>query len=71
MLILQSIKSSFASLPYSLFNCYLLITLNIQKSLLYQAKENLINQIVIYFFGVIIQVFSYICIHQIYFENNM
>ena len=46
MLILQSIKSSFASLPYSLFNCYLLITLNIQKSTLYQAKENLVNQIV-------------------------
>jgi len=46
MLILQTIKSSFASLPFSIFNCYLLITLNIQKSPLYQAKENLIHQIV-------------------------
>jgi hypothetical protein len=45
MLVLQSIKSSFASLPFSIFNCYLLLTLNIQKSPLYQSKENLINQI--------------------------
>jgi hypothetical protein len=46
MLVLQSIKSSFASLPFAIFNCYLLITLNIQKSALFQAKENLVNQIV-------------------------
>lgn len=46
MLILQLIKSSFASLPFSLFNCYLLITRNIQKSSLRQAKENLVYQIV-------------------------
>jgi hypothetical protein len=46
MLILQTIKSSFASLPFSLFNCYLLITINIQKSPTFQAKENLVNQIV-------------------------
>ena len=46
MLILQTIKSSFASLPFSFFNSYLLITINIQKSPLFQAKENLVNQIV-------------------------
>lgn len=46
MLVLQSIKSSFASLPFSIFNCYLLITMNIEKSSLYQARENLIHQIV-------------------------
>ncbi|CAF0942666.1 unnamed protein product [Adineta ricciae] len=46
MLILQTIKSSFASLPFSVFNCYLLITLNVKKSPLYQAKENLANQVV-------------------------
>jgi hypothetical protein len=45
MLILQLIKSSFSSLPFSTFNCYLLITRNMQKSWLYQAKENLVNQI--------------------------
>lgn len=45
MLVLQLVKSSFSSLPYSIFNCYLLITRNMQKSLLYQAKENLVNQI--------------------------
>jgi hypothetical protein len=46
MLILQIVKSSFTSLPFSLFNCYLLITRNIRKSFLYQAKENLVHQIV-------------------------
>lgn len=45
MLILQLIKSSFSSLPYSIFNSYLLITRNTRKSSLYQAKENLANQI--------------------------
>jgi hypothetical protein len=46
MVVLQSIKSSFSSLPFSIFNCYLLITRNMQKSVLYEAKENLINQVV-------------------------
>ena len=45
MLIFQSIKSTLTSIPYSIFNCYLLITLNKQKSLIEQTKENLINQI--------------------------
>jgi len=45
MLILQLIKSSFSSLPFSVFNCYLLMTRNMRKSPLYQAKENLVNQI--------------------------
>ena len=45
MLILQLIKSSFSSLPFSIFNCYQLITRNMKKSLLYQAKENLTYQI--------------------------
>ncbi|CAF1015591.1 unnamed protein product [Adineta steineri] len=46
MLILQTVKSSFASLPFAMFNCYLLATIKIEKSLLFQAKENLVNQIV-------------------------
>jgi hypothetical protein len=46
MLILQSIKSTFASIPFSIFNCYWLNTRNTNKSLLLQAKENLIFQIV-------------------------
>jgi len=50
MLILQSIKSSFASLPFALFNCYLLITMKNYKSLLYQTKENLVGQIVYFLF---------------------
>jgi hypothetical protein len=50
MLILQSIKSSFASLPFTIFNCYLLITITNSKSLLYQAKENIANQIVCFLF---------------------
>ncbi|UJR10420.1 hypothetical protein I4U23_014624 [Adineta vaga] len=45
MLILQTIKSSFASLPFAIFNCYLLITVDMNKSILFQAKENLANQI--------------------------
>lgn len=45
MIVLQLIKSSFSSLPFSAFNCYLLATRNMHKSSSYQAKENLINQI--------------------------
>lgn len=45
MIVLQMIKSSFSSLPYAVFNCYLLATRNMQKSSLYQAKENFVNQI--------------------------
>jgi hypothetical protein len=45
MFVLQLIKSSFSSLPFSIFNCYLLITRNMQKSSLYQAKESLVNQL--------------------------
>jgi hypothetical protein len=48
MFILQSIKSTFASFPLTIFNSYLLITIRIYrtKSLIYEAKENLIMQIV-------------------------
>jgi hypothetical protein len=46
MLISQSIKSTCASIPFSIFNCYWLMTLTTSKSLLFQAKENLIHQIV-------------------------
>lgn len=46
MLVLQSIKSSFVSLPFAIFNSYLLITIYTKKSALYQAKENVIYQIV-------------------------
>lgn len=45
MIVLQLIKSSFSSLPFAAFNCYLLATRNMQKSSFYQAKENLVNQI--------------------------
>ncbi len=46
MLILLSIKSTFASIPYSIFNCYWIITISKHKTLAYQAKENLISQMV-------------------------
>ena len=46
MLILQSIKSTIASVPYSIFNCYWLKTLHQHKTLLLQAQESLIHQIV-------------------------
>ena len=46
MLILQSIKSSFASMPYSFFHTYWLITRNKPKTHLDEAKENLAMQIV-------------------------
>jgi hypothetical protein len=46
MLILQSFKSTATSIPYAIFNCYWIITINQYKSLNYQAKENLINQII-------------------------
>ncbi|UJR35523.1 hypothetical protein I4U23_028277 [Adineta vaga] len=46
MFILQSIKSSFTSLPFAIFNTYLLLTNKMPKSALNQAKENLIYQIV-------------------------
>jgi hypothetical protein len=52
MLILQSIKSSVASLPFASFNCYLLITMKNNKSLLYQAKENVIGQLVYFLFWI-------------------
>jgi len=46
MLVLQSIKSTFASLPFSIFNTYWFFTIKKNKSLIHQAKENLIMQIV-------------------------
>ena len=46
MLVLQAIKSSVTSIPYATFNCYLLVTRNMRKSTLYQAKESLAHQVV-------------------------
>jgi len=45
MVVLESIKSSFASLPMSIFNCYLVVVRNKRKSRLYEVKENLVHQI--------------------------
>jgi hypothetical protein len=45
MLVLQSIKSSFTSFPYSIFHTYWLITIKNKKSFLLEAKENLVRQI--------------------------
>lgn len=50
MLILQSIKSSFTSLSYATFNFYLLITIKNKKSLSYEAKETIANQIIYFLF---------------------
>jgi hypothetical protein len=50
MLILQSIKSILTSIPYSIFICYWIMTVKKHKSLVHQAIENLINQIVHLFF---------------------
>jgi hypothetical protein len=46
MLILQSIKSTITSIPYSIFNFYWIITMKKPKSLVHQAIENLISQII-------------------------
>lgn len=46
MLILQSIKSTITSIPYSIFNFYRIRTVNKSKTLGHQAIDNLINQIV-------------------------
>lgn len=46
MLIVQAIKSTIASIPFSLFHCYWLLTLDRQKTFLSQARENLIHQLV-------------------------
>ena len=45
MLVLQTIKSSFTSIPYAIFNCYLLLVRNMPKSPLHQAKESLTHQV--------------------------
>ena len=62
MLVLQSVKSTFASIPYSIFNCYWLKTM-------YYEKIFFIRWF-IYSSGVIIQVFLFIFIRQIFFEIN-
>ncbi|CAF0781633.1 unnamed protein product [Adineta steineri] len=46
MLIFQSIKSLFTSIPYSIFSCYWIFTLKKSKSLIDEAKENLVSEIV-------------------------
>ena len=67
MLILQSIKSSFASLPFSIYNCYLLITRTMDKSSVYQAKENLIHQIAyLLFWSNYTSFFVYMCSSDIF-----
>jgi hypothetical protein len=49
MLILQSIKSIFVSMPFAIFNCYWLKTINEKKTFLFQARENLLHQILYLF----------------------
>ena len=44
MLILQSLKSMIASVPYAIFNCYWIRAVNQHRSLEDQALENLIHQ---------------------------
>ena len=46
MLVLQAIKSTVASIPYSIFNCYWLKSMYEKKSLVLQARENLLHQMV-------------------------
>ncbi len=67
MLILQSIKSTFASIPFSIFNCYWLKTMYDNKSLLLQARENLIHQIVyLLFWSNYTSFFIYLCSSDIF-----
>ena len=67
MLILQSIKSSFASLPFSIYNCYMVITRTMHKSPLYQAKENLAHQIAyLLFWSNYTSFFIYLCSSDIF-----
>jgi hypothetical protein len=45
MIIFQSLKSSVSSFPLAIFNFYLILTMNLNKSAVHHAKENLINQV--------------------------
>ena len=70
MFILQSIKSSFSCLPFSIFNLYLLVTSQKNKSAMDQAKENLIYQIVyLLFWSNYTSFFVYICSSDIFREQ--
>lgn len=67
MLVLQSIKSSFASIPYSIFHTYWVISRNERKTLLDEAKENLAMQIVyLLFWSNYTSFFIYICSSDIF-----
>ena len=67
MFILQSIKSSLFSLPFSIVNLYLLVTSQKHKSALDVAKENLIYQIVyLLFWSNYTSFFIYICSSDIF-----
>ncbi|UJR14479.1 hypothetical protein I4U23_001476 [Adineta vaga] len=67
MLILQSIKSTIASIPYSVFNCYWLSSMYGSKSLLLQAKENLIHQTsYLLFWSNYTSFFIYLCSSEIF-----
>jgi hypothetical protein len=67
MLILQTLKSSFTSFPLSIYNFYLLLTRNMSKTLLYQAQENLIYQVVyLLFWSNYTSFFIYMCSSDIF-----
>ena len=67
MLILQTVKSTFASFPLAGFNCYSLFTKNHPKALVHQAKENLIMQIVyLFFWSNYTSFFVYLCSSDIF-----
>ena len=67
MLILQSIKSTSASIPFSIFNSYWLKTMHDEKSLVLQARENLMRQIVyLLFWSNYTSFFVYLCLSDIF-----
>ena len=67
MLILQSLKFVVASVPYGIFNCYWVRAISQQRSFEYQAKENLIHQIVyLLFWSNYTSFFVYIYSSQIF-----
>ncbi|UJR32818.1 hypothetical protein I4U23_020280 [Adineta vaga] len=67
MFIYQSIKSTLTSLPYGIFKCYLVLTKTQQKSLIIQAKENLVHDIVqMLFWSNYSSFFIYICSSNVF-----
>ncbi|CAF1066198.1 unnamed protein product [Didymodactylos carnosus] len=71
MFLLQTFKSGFSTLPYVIWNCYLIATANLQKSLIRHARERLANQIVCLLFWSELNTNENVLKFQEIFEQNL